>query len=299
MNLCIAVVQALLGAFLYGWNVAILNVPQSVVQNDETKMTDTQYALLATMFCAGGLIGALVAGPMQDKIGRKRTLCVVDIVFILSAFVTYFYAVGVLGDVANKTHYFWFWVGRFLVGIACGAATAVVPTYLGLPLSLTSLTLLKKTFLIVFSEFFTKINFEIRLGEIAPPLIRGAIGTSNQLTICFGVCMVELVGYKSIFGGANTWQYLFVGNALPLLQLLTLWSFPESPKWLVQMGRDSEARKALQRLRKTKDVRVDMMLMKGGLLHEQNAFHSPLTCVAQSQKGRQKGDESRNRAVIA
>ena len=99
------------------------------------------------------------------------------------------------------------------------------------------------------------------------------------------------MGYKSIFGGNNTWQYLFIGNALPLVQLLTLWSFPESPKWLVQMGRDSDARKALQRLRNTSDVRVDMMLMKGGVLHEQNAFHSPHVSPHRKKKGTNQGTE--------
>jgi len=68
-----------------------------------------------------------------------------------------------------------------------------------------------------------------------------------------------------VLGGASTWPYLFMGNALPMLQILTMWSFPESPKWLVQKGRDTEARRALQRLRMTKDVRMDMFLMKGGM----------------------------------
>ena len=241
-NLIIAVIQALVGAFLYGWNVAILNVPQPVVQNKVTNMSDTEYALLATMFCAGGLIGALAAGPLQDRIGRKKALLLVDIIFILSSALTFGYAMKWLGPIDKTGGYIIFWIGRFLVGIACGAATAVVPTY---------------------------------LGEIAPPLIRGAIGTSNQLTICFGVVIVELVGGKPILGNDKAWPYLFIGNALPIIQILTAFTFPESPKWLCQQGRDSEARKALQILRMTKDVRIDMRLMKGGMAHEQNAFHSP------------------------
>ena len=242
-NLVIAILQALIGAFLYGWNVAILNVPQPILQkSDVTNMSDTEYGLINTMFCAGGLIGALCAGPLQDKIGRKKAILCVDIIFLISAAITYFFAIGSLGPIDKIGGYFILWIGRFIVGIACGAATAIVPTY---------------------------------LGEISPPLIRGAIGTSNQLTICFGVVIVEIVGYKALLGGKNTWQYLFIGNAIPLIQLLTVWTFPESPKWLVQQGRDSEARKALQQLRQTMDVRLDMMLMKGGVLHEENAFHSP------------------------
>eukprot|EP00485_Elphidium_margaritaceum_P009936 CAMPEP_0202687900 /NCGR_PEP_ID=MMETSP1385-20130828/3462_1 /ASSEMBLY_ACC=CAM_ASM_000861 /TAXON_ID=933848 /ORGANISM="Elphidium margaritaceum" /LENGTH=866 /DNA_ID=CAMNT_0049342753 /DNA_START=25 /DNA_END=2625 /DNA_ORIENTATION=- len=230
-NLCVAVLQALTGAFLYGWNVAILNVPQPVVQNQVTHMSDSEYALLATMFCAGGLVGAFMAGPLQDRIGRKSALLCIDVLFIVSAAICFLFCHGVFGPVDAIASYAWLWFGRFLVGVASGGATAVVPTY---------------------------------LGEISPPLIRGAIGTSNQLTICFGVVAVSVMSYKSLLGSAHTWSYLFLGNAIPLLQLFTAWTFPESPKWLVQKGRDAEARTALQQLRETVDVRVDMWLMRGG-----------------------------------
>ena len=90
------------------------------------------------------------------------------------------------------------------------------------------------------------------LGEISPPLIRGTIGTTNQLTVTIGIVIVQLLGYKNILGGADTWQYLFFANfILPIIQFLTICTFPESPKWLVQKGRDEEARKALQHLRYT------------------------------------------------
>eukprot|EP00484_Ammonia_sp_Unknown_P021988 CAMPEP_0197033696 /NCGR_PEP_ID=MMETSP1384-20130603/12036_1 /TAXON_ID=29189 /ORGANISM="Ammonia sp." /LENGTH=846 /DNA_ID=CAMNT_0042463539 /DNA_START=45 /DNA_END=2585 /DNA_ORIENTATION=- len=253
-NLIIAVIQALTGAFLYGWNVSLLNIPQTVVQ-EATGMSDDQFALLSSMFCVGGLIGALSAGRLQDGIGRKKALLLIDCIFLASAALTFVYAEGWLGAIDDSTLYFAFWTGRFLVGIACGAATAVVPTY---------------------------------LGEISPPLIRGAVGTSNQLTICFSIVIVEFFGYKAMLGGTDTWSLLFLGNAVPCLQLLTAWSFPESPKWLVQKGRDKEARKALQKLRQTDDVDIDMMLMKGGMLHEEKAHTSPKV-VRKSFKKKQQG----------
>merc|ERR1719319_1003055 len=104
-----------------------------------------------------------------------------------------------------------------------------------------------------------------------------------------------MVGYKKVLGGATTWPYLFMGNALPMLQILTMWSFPESPKWLVQKGRDSEARRALQRLRMTKDVRMDMFLMKGGMEAKgQNDGAEPLLKVTVGPNGGTVNEEPRN-----
>lgn len=101
-------------------------------------------------------------------------------------------------------------------------------------------------------------------GEIAPPLIRGGIGAASGLAVTFGQLAAATVGYENILGGESTWPLLFAVNALPLLQLLTCCSFPESPKWLFQEGRRDEALRALQKLRMTKNVDADMDLMRGG-----------------------------------
>ena len=106
-----------------------------------------------------------------------RALLIIDTVFAVSAAVTYLYAEDDLGvDPSDSSGYFIFYIGRFLAGFAVGAATAVVPTY---------------------------------LAEIAPGEIRGAIGVSNQFTVCFGILVTSVVGYSGIIGGEQTWSYLF------------------------------------------------------------------------------------------
>ena len=218
----IAVMLALLGAFLIGWNVGCLNVPQDVIQNEVTGMKDGQWGLLNSMFCVGGMVGALAAGPLQDRFGRKKALLMMDAVFVISAAETFLYADNDLGvDPSDDSGYILFWIGRLIVGIGCGIALSVVPTY---------------------------------LGEIAPPLIRGTIVTTFQLTICFAIIWADFAGFKHIIGGERTWPDLFLPNGISLLQLITAFTFPESPKWLAQRGRDAEAVKALQYLRMTEDV---------------------------------------------
>ena len=107
----ISIVQCLLGAFLYGWNIGCLNVPQNVVQNQVTGMVDSEWGLLNSMFCAGGMIGALAAGPLQDKLGRKKALLLMDAVFIISAAETFLYAENDLSVETNdKSGYVLCWI---------------------------------------------------------------------------------------------------------------------------------------------------------------------------------------------
>ena len=59
-------------------------------------------------------------------------------------------------------------------------------------------------------------------------------------------------GLSFIDGGASPirWRFPIAFQIIPLLVLLgAVWFFPESPRWLVKVGRDDEARYILGRLR--------------------------------------------------
>jgi len=59
-------------------------------------------------------------------------------------------------------------------------------------------------------------------------------------------------GLSYIDGGASPirWRFPIAFQIIPLLVLLAaVWFFPESPRWLVKVGREDEARYILGRLR--------------------------------------------------
>jgi len=227
LHLMLAVSQALFGAFLSGYNTSVLNTPSAIIQA-RCMLNIDQYASLQSFFCLGGLVGALSIGKVADTYGRKLAILVYDFVFFVSGATVAYYAVCV--DKSAPNSWICFAVARCLSGVGAGIATAIIPTY---------------------------------LGEISPPLIRGAIGTLNQLTVCVGLLAAELCGGVAIFLDAALWPWLFALNlALPLLQCATFWSFPESPKWLITQHREDEARKVLQRLRECDDVEVDLDFTK-------------------------------------
>jgi SP family galactose:H+ symporter-like MFS transporter len=86
------------------------------------------------------------------------------------------------------------------------------------------------------------------IAESAPLAIRGALVSTYQLAITFGILASYLSGLA--IKGDGTWRVMFALGAVPgLLFLLGLVFLPESPRWLVLKGILDKARASLQRLR--------------------------------------------------
>jgi len=105
---------------------------------------------------------------------------------------------------------------RVVIGVAIGVASAVAPVY---------------------------------ISEVAPPDIRGRLVTFFQLAVTIGILVAYLVGLA--FADANEgWRWMLGIGAVPALALvLGIVRLPASPRWLLMMGREEEARAALRRVR--------------------------------------------------
>ena len=83
------------------------------------------------------------------------------------------------------------------------------------------------------------------IGEVAPPRMRGALVSFNQLAITMGILVSYLVDYG--LASTENWRLMFglaASRRHPVHRLLTQ---DESPHWLVRQGREDEARDVLQR----------------------------------------------------
>ncbi|KAJ0099576.1 hypothetical protein Patl1_21433 [Pistacia atlantica] len=106
-------------------------------------------------------------------------------------------------------------IGRLLAGIGIGISSAIVPLY---------------------------------ISEISPTEIRGALGSVNQLFICIGI-LAALVAGLPLAGNPIWWRTMFGIAAVPSILLALGMAFsPESPRWLFQQGKISEAEKAIKTL---------------------------------------------------
>lgn len=113
------VVIASIGGFLFGYDTGIVAGAQLYFRDTWPDISDEQIELVVSIAQIGSAIASLLSGPLQDKIGRKPTIILSDILFTLGALVM---AVAPTIEVLM--------VGRLLVGFGVGIASLVVPVYL-------------------------------------------------------------------------------------------------------------------------------------------------------------------------
>jgi len=78
------------------------------------------------------------------------------------------------------------------------------------------------------------------IAEMAPARLRGRLVSVNQLAIVTGLFLAIVVSYWFSFSG--NWRWMFGSECLPALAWLgLLFALPESPRWLVEKGRDAAA----------------------------------------------------------
>lgn len=133
------------------------------------------------------------------------------------------FAIGALGSAFSKNTSLLI-VARLILGVAVGGASALVPMY---------------------------------MGEISPAETRGKLSGLNQLMITVGMLIAYGVNYAfvHVFEG---WRWMLGGAAVPAVVLLVgTFVLPESPRFLVKVGKSKEALKVLQLLRSPEEATIE------------------------------------------
>ena len=175
--------------------------------------------LAISIAIAGCLLGAMTAGWLADKCGRKRLLIVSAVIFLLSA-----YATGAFNT------FDLFLAARFLGGIAIGIASGLSPMYIAeiSPVSMRGRLVSVNQLTIVLGILGAQIANML----IAHPMPEGTTVPAADSWNC-------LMG----------WRWMFWGEAFPAAAFMILVFFiPESPRWLALAGRKREAIDVLKKI---------------------------------------------------
>jgi sugar porter (SP) family MFS transporter len=114
------------------------------------------------------------------------------------------------------------------------------------------------------------------IAEISPAQKRGLLVSLNQLAIVTGILLSYSVNYLLTGAGPSNWRWMFASASLPSVAfLLTLLFIPESPRWLVQKGREPEALHFLVQIVGPQAATEEVEAIRGALAEESGDLLDP------------------------
>jgi len=205
---------AAIGGFLFGYDSGVINGTvdglKSAFHSDSLM---TGFNVASTLL--GCAIGAFLAGNLANKFGRRLILIISALLFAISA-----WGAGI----SHSSMEFIFF--RVLGGFAVGAASVLCPAY---------------------------------ISEVTPARYRGAMSSTQQIAIISGLFFSFLCNYAIahkagsslavLAMGIPAWRWMFWVQLIPaLIFFFALLIIPESPRYLLSVGKLEKARAVLTKL---------------------------------------------------
>lgn len=192
------------GGFLFGYDTADIGAALPFIPYH---LSDFATGYLVAGASLGAAVGALAAGPLTDRFGRKSLLIVDAAIFAAGA---------LLSAVALSA--FMLLASRTLIGLAVGADSAIATVYI--------------------AEFAPKK----RRGSLS--MLQQWMITIGILA-SYIIALIVLKSMPDRAGGLG-WRLILGFGAVPAILALALRArMPESPRWLMLKGRFADTKKAL------------------------------------------------------
>ncbi|MEU9002792.1 sugar porter family MFS transporter [Streptomyces sp. NPDC048551] len=203
---------AAMGGFLFGYDSSVINGAVEAIRDrfDVGSGTLAQVIAAALIGCA---VGAATAGRIADRIGRIRCMQIAAVLFTASA-------IGSALPFALWDLAMW----RVVGGIGIGMASVIGPAY---------------------------------IAEVSPAAYRGRLASFQQAAIVIGIAVSQLVNWgilnlaggdqRGEIAGLEAWQWMLGVMVVPAaLYGLLSFAIPESPRFLVSVGRMEKAKTVLR-----------------------------------------------------
>ncbi len=231
--LLIASVSAL-GGLLFGYDTGVINGAQFYLSK-YFELSDAMKGWVVGSALLGCFVGAIVAGPLSIRIGRKYSLIISAVLFTLSA-----WGSGLPSFLPESVTLLV--VFRIIGGLGIGIASMNAPMY---------------------------------IAEIAPSNIRGRMVTYYQLAIVIGFFVVFLATYfigTNLTEAENIqegWRRMFWSELIPSgLFLVLLFFVPKSPRWLALRGKSDEALVVLRKIHEEEEAQREIFQIEQSLKNE-------------------------------
>lgn len=205
-----------LGGLLYGYDMGVISGALLYLKND-IPLTPSMQGLVVASMLFGAIFGSGFSGPLSEKLGRRRLVFIISIIFIVGTLVL---ALAPTVEIVV--------LGRFIIGLAVGGSTAIVPVY---------------------------------LSELAPTDARGSLSSLNQLMITIGILSSFLVNYA--LSPFEAWRWMLGLAVVPsLILMIGVIFMPESPRWLLEKRGEKAARDVMKLTYPDHEIDIEIANMK-------------------------------------
>jgi len=221
---------AALGGLLFGYDTAVINGAIGFLET-HFKLDAAMKGWASSSALLGCVIGVMFAGAFSDRLGRKKTLILAGVLFLVSS----------IGTAVPRT-LTQLVVFRILAGVGVGVASMASPMYIA----------------------------EVSPARIRGRMVsvnQFAIVT-GMLVIYFVNYFIARQGDPT-WQVATSWRWMFASGIVPSALFLGLLALaPESPRWLVKQGRTAEAQTILERIDGPQFAAEELRVIQDTIAHE-------------------------------
>jgi len=235
-------ILATFGSLLFGWDTGVINGALTFMsRKDQLNLSSAMQGAVTSSLLLGAAVGCILWGRLVDRAGRKRIIRVLAAIFVFS---TIGAAVSPTADVII--------LFRFIIGIAVGGVSGIVPMY---------------------------------LAEIAPTKVRGSIVAQDAMMIVTGQLVAYVVNgvLGNVVSDPAIWRYMIACATLPAVALwIGSYFIPESPRWLALQNRHDDALRVLKDTRPDDEAESDLKEILANLAGAKTLAHAVLQYFKES-----------------
>ncbi|MBE2212853.1 MAG: sugar porter family MFS transporter [Opitutaceae bacterium] len=211
---------AALGGLLFGYDWVVISGADIFYEKYFGLTTAADVGWAKSCALAGCLFGALFAGALSDRFGRKRLLIFSAVLFVVSSVGT---------GMADQFSSFVTW--RIAGGAAIGVAANLSPMYIAE---------------IAPAEIRGRLVSLNQLNIVIGILLAQSVNWFIAEPIPVGASALDVL---NSWNGQQGWRWMFCLTAIPsALFFVGMLLVPESPRWLVKNGQRGRAQSILARL---------------------------------------------------
>jgi SP family arabinose:H+ symporter-like MFS transporter len=230
-----------IGGFLFGYDTAVINGANSYLKA-HLELNPTQEGMAGASAILGCIPGAMCAGFLSDRFGRRKLLFLCALLYAIS---------GVLSAIPNTFPQFL--AARFISGLGIGASSMICPVYI--------------------AEIAPE-KYRGRLGT----LFQLGIVAGIFLTL-FVNKVIQGMG-DDAWNAAQGWRWMLGMEVVPATAFIALlFAVPESPRWLAQKGREHEAELILRKAGGAEHAVRELAAIREAASHEEGRFSELFTGV--------------------